>query len=74
MMVYFNAPCRPLPTVVLTSMCVPQMIIDASVYDLTAFYSLHPGGGYPLKEVAGQDATEQFYGLTFDFLNSNYYH
>lgn len=39
------------------------VIIDGGVYDLTAFAALHPGGVVPLKEVAGQDATADFYGL-----------
>lgn len=37
--------------------------IDGSVYDLTRFADLHPGGVFPLLEVAGKDATEAFYGL-----------
>ncbi|CAO3634403.1 unnamed protein product [Mucor hiemalis] len=37
--------------------------IDGSVYDLTRFADLHPGGVFPLLEVAGKDATEEFYGL-----------
>lgn len=37
--------------------------IDGSVYDLTRFVDLHPGGAFPLLEVAGKDATDAFYGL-----------
>ena len=37
--------------------------IDDGVYDLTKFQHLHPGGLAPLKDVAGKDATELFYGL-----------
>jgi len=37
--------------------------IDGSVYDLTKFADLHPGGAFPLLEVAGKDATDAFYGL-----------
>ncbi|KAH9043419.1 peroxisomal acyl-CoA-dehydrogenase [Lactarius hengduanensis] len=41
------------------------VIIDARVYDLSRFADLHPGGRAVLVdgEVAGQDATEAFYGL-----------
>ncbi|KAH8995027.1 peroxisomal acyl-CoA-dehydrogenase [Lactarius akahatsu] len=41
------------------------VIIDAKVYDLSRFADLHPGGRAVLvdSEVAGQDATEAFYGL-----------
>lgn len=44
----------------------PQwIIVDAKVYDLSRFVDLHPGGASVLldPEVAGQDATEAFYGL-----------
>jgi alkylation response protein AidB-like acyl-CoA dehydrogenase/predicted heme/steroid binding protein len=37
--------------------------IDDNVYDLTKFTMFHPGGKFPLTEVAGQDATTAFYGL-----------
>ncbi|EIM91154.1 peroxisomal acyl-CoA-dehydrogenase [Stereum hirsutum FP-91666 SS1] len=41
------------------------IIVDAKVYDLSRFVDLHPGGASVLldPEVAGQDATETFYGL-----------
>ena len=41
------------------------VIVDAKVYDLSRFANLHPGGRSVLvdSEVAGQDATEAFYGL-----------
>ncbi|KAI0300738.1 acyl-CoA dehydrogenase [Russula brevipes] len=42
------------------------VIIDAKVYDLSRFANLHPGGRAVLLDddaVAGQDATEAFYGL-----------
>jgi len=41
------------------------VVIDGKVFDLTAFgaMGLHPGGMPPLIEVAGQDATDAFYGL-----------
>jgi alkylation response protein AidB-like acyl-CoA dehydrogenase/predicted heme/steroid binding protein len=37
--------------------------IDDNVYDLSKFTAFHPGGKFPLTEVAGQDATDAFYGL-----------
>ncbi|KAH9957398.1 acyl-CoA dehydrogenase NM domain-like protein [Russula dissimulans] len=39
--------------------------VDANVYDLSRFADLHPGGRAVLVDsaVAGQDATEAFYGL-----------
>ncbi|KAF8501752.1 peroxisomal acyl-CoA-dehydrogenase [Russula emetica] len=36
-----------------------RVIIDAKFYDLSRFADLHPGG----RAVAGEDATEAFYGL-----------
>ncbi|KAH7101922.1 acyl-CoA dehydrogenase NM domain-like protein [Auriculariales sp. MPI-PUGE-AT-0066] len=41
------------------------VIIDGKVYDLSKFQNLHPGGLAALldPEVAGQDATDLFYGL-----------
>ncbi|KAG0176042.1 hypothetical protein DFQ28_007923 [Apophysomyces sp. BC1034] len=39
------------------------VIIDDSIYDLSKFINLHPGGVNPIIEYAGKDATEAFYGL-----------
>ncbi|KAJ7773186.1 acyl-CoA dehydrogenase [Mycena metata] len=41
------------------------VIIDSKVYDLSKFASMHPGGVSVLldEDVAGQDATDVFYGL-----------
>ncbi|KAH7928080.1 acyl-CoA dehydrogenase NM domain-like protein [Leucogyrophana mollusca] len=41
------------------------IIVDSKVYDITRFKDLHPGGASVFAEddVAGQDATEAFYGL-----------
>ncbi|ETW83018.1 hypothetical protein HETIRDRAFT_474137 [Heterobasidion irregulare TC 32-1] len=41
------------------------VIVDAKVYDLSRFAAMHPGGLAVLLDgdVAGQDATETFYGL-----------
>ncbi|KAJ3330348.1 hypothetical protein HDU76_005894 [Blyttiomyces sp. JEL0837] len=38
-------------------------VIDSAVFDLTQFADAHPGSAVVLWEVAGKDATEQFYGL-----------
>ncbi|KAI9473463.1 MAG: acyl-CoA dehydrogenase/oxidase [Benjaminiella poitrasii] len=39
------------------------IIIDTSVYDMSRFIDLHPGGAFPILELAGKDATDAFYGL-----------
>ncbi|KAI0749533.1 acyl-CoA dehydrogenase NM domain-like protein [Daedaleopsis nitida] len=41
------------------------IIVDAKVYDVTKFKNLHPGGisVFHEEDIAGQDATEAFYGL-----------
>jgi hypothetical protein len=39
------------------------VIIDAKVYDLTEFVDAHPGGETVLTQVAGADATSDFYNL-----------
>eukprot|EP01124_Arcella_intermedia_P008091 TRINITY_DN1504_c0_g2_i1.p1 TRINITY_DN1504_c0_g2~~TRINITY_DN1504_c0_g2_i1.p1 ORF type:complete len:510 (+),score=114.53 TRINITY_DN1504_c0_g2_i1:123-1652(+) len=46
--------------------CTPDkawIIIDSTVYDITDFAAMHPGGEALLLEYAGKDATEAFYGL-----------
>lgn len=39
------------------------LIIDAKVYDVTEFVDAHPGGLHVLRQVAGQDCTQDFYNL-----------
>ncbi|GJE96594.1 acyl-CoA dehydrogenase [Phanerochaete sordida] len=41
------------------------IIIDSKVYNVTRFKDLHPGGAHAFldEDIAGQDATEAFYGL-----------
>jgi alkylation response protein AidB-like acyl-CoA dehydrogenase/predicted heme/steroid binding protein len=46
--------------------CKPDdawIIVDGDVYDVTRFAKMHPGGKQTLLEYAGQDATEDFFGL-----------
>ena len=40
-----------------------HVIIDSKVYDLTDFADAHPGGVHVLLQVAGQDATSEFYSM-----------
>ncbi|KAI9029866.1 acyl-CoA dehydrogenase/oxidase [Phycomyces nitens] len=39
------------------------IIIDGSVFDVTRFAPMHPGGAQLLIEFGGKDVTEEFYGL-----------
>jgi len=39
------------------------IIVDGDVYDITRFAKSHPGGKLTILDYAGQDATEDFYGL-----------
>eukprot|EP00440_Ansanella_granifera_P063877 gb/GFBE01069251.1/.p1 GENE.gb/GFBE01069251.1/~~gb/GFBE01069251.1/.p1 ORF type:complete len:517 (+),score=133.03 gb/GFBE01069251.1/:1-1551(+) len=39
------------------------IIVDGDVYDVTKFANAHPGGTQLLLDYAGQDATEDFFGL-----------
>jgi len=39
------------------------IIIDGDVYDVTGFAKLHPGGKQTLLDFAGQDCSEDFWGL-----------
>ncbi|KAI8621039.1 acyl-CoA dehydrogenase/oxidase [Chytriomyces sp. MP71] len=39
------------------------IVIDSKVYDLSRFIDAHPGGSHVLLEMAGKDATEEFYSL-----------
>lgn len=39
------------------------LIIDGDVYDVTKFAKLHPGGKQTLLDFAGQDVSEDFWGL-----------
>lgn len=39
------------------------IVVDGNVYDVSKFSSLHPGGKQLLLDYAGQDATEEFFGL-----------
>ena len=38
-------------------------IVDSTVYDLSDFLDAHPGGEAVLRQVAGRDATRDFYNL-----------
>jgi len=39
------------------------VVINGDVYDMSKFYTLHPGGEEVLREYYGKDATDAFYGL-----------
>ncbi|CAK7274507.1 hypothetical protein SEPCBS57363_006200 [Sporothrix epigloea] len=39
------------------------LIIDSVVYDVADFLDAHPGGEFVLRQVAGKDATSDFYNL-----------
>lgn len=39
------------------------VVVDGDVYDVSKFAKLHPGGKQTLLDFAGQDVTEDFYGL-----------
>jgi hypothetical protein len=39
------------------------IVIDHKVYDVSEFLDAHPGGNVVLREVAGKDATKDFYNL-----------
>lgn len=39
------------------------IIIDSEVFNMTTFADLHPGGAGVIMDLAGKDATEEFYGL-----------
>jgi len=39
------------------------IVVDGDVYDVSKFATLHPGGKQLLLDYAGQDATEEFFGL-----------
>ncbi|ORY96695.1 acyl-CoA dehydrogenase/oxidase [Syncephalastrum racemosum] len=39
------------------------IIIDSEVFDVTKFADMHPGGAQVLLDYAGQDVTDDFYGL-----------
>lgn len=46
--------------------CSPDdawIIVNGDVYDITKFAKFHPGGQQLLFDYAGQDATEEFFGL-----------
>lgn len=39
------------------------IVINDDVFDMSKFYTLHPGGDQVLRDWYGKDATEAFYGL-----------
>lgn len=40
-----------------------HVVIDSKVYDLTEFADAHPGGAHVLLQVAGKDATSEFFQM-----------
>ena len=39
------------------------LVIDGAVYNISSFASMHPGGEQILIDSAGQDVTDDFWGL-----------
>jgi len=39
------------------------IVVDGDIYDVSKFAALHPGGKQLMLDYAGQDATEEFFGL-----------
>ena len=39
------------------------LAIDGDVYDVSSYIDMHPGGEGVFRQLAGNDVTDEFYGL-----------
>lgn len=39
------------------------LAVDGDVYDVSSYIDMHPGGEGVMRQLAGNDVTDEFYGL-----------